>query len=71
MKYHTNILVPAVTKWKDGQRVEISPATTVKVFVEIDEAAVARTLGMKAWKNKSKKAHEMGGLVRVIECRSL
>lgn len=70
-RYNALLEMPERTKWDHTTKTRkvLTPPTVVRVFVEIDEIEVARALGQKAWGNKSKKAQEMGGLVRVVEVR--
>lgn len=69
--YSAVIRVSERTKWDAAAKEYkiVSPAQAVRVFIEIDEQGLAHFLGKKAWANKSKKAHEVGGLVRCVEAR--
>lgn len=62
MKISHQITTTATVKYRNGVRVEI-PAETVAVDLDIDQFEIARLLGNKAWKNKSKKAVEIGGYI--------
>lgn len=49
-------------KWvNDGPPITVE----IEVRVEIDTAAVAHVLGRQAYRNRSHKSHDCGGLVRV------
>ncbi len=66
MRYSLVVDMPARTKHdrQTGSLRIISPPTRVKLYVEIDLDAVAKELGSKAWRNKSKKAAAMYGAIR-------
>jgi hypothetical protein len=45
--------------WRDRDAIEHM------VEIEIDVEGIARALGEKAFRNKSKRSHDLGGMVKV------